>query len=123
MLDDEAHCLFRCGYPDLAEARELLLEDLRDTLPGQPLVTHAHFWEALEQVSGHRLQCRAVCFIATCVRVAWRCFQAGGCDREVEPRDVLNLLPPELDPFIMQLQYHDNFDSASGSEGEMERES
>ena len=121
MLDDEAHCLYRCSYPDLAEARELLLEGMRDTLPGQPLVTNAQM-AALEKVSCYRLQCRAVCFIATCVRVAWRCFQAGGCDREVVPRPVLNLLPPELDPFIMQLQYHDNFDSASGSEGEMERE-
>jgi len=77
------------------------------------------------QVTGKRLLCTAVWYVATCVWVAWRCFQAGGCDIAVVPRPVLNLLLPELDDpvyvrLLESMHYYGNFDSASGSEGEMD---
>jgi hypothetical protein len=118
MVDDEAHCLFKCGYPTLEEMRETLMEDCSEAVPGAQLVTHAHFWDMLEQVASVQLCRRAVCFVAACVRVAWQCYKAGGCDIEVQQRPIMSALPPHLDPDIWALHYFDNFDSTSGSDNE-----
>ena len=55
-------------------------------------------------------------YVAACVRISWRCYKAGGCDRPVEPRAILQLLPDDLDPVLLNLRYYDDFDSTSGSE-------
>ena len=63
----------------------------------------------------------ALHYVAACVRISWRCYQAGGCDRPVEQRAILAALPDDLDPVIQNLRYYyDDFDSTSGSDdGEM----
>jgi len=94
------------------------MEDCSEAVPGAQLVTHAHFWDMLEQVASVQLCRRAVCFVAACVRVAWQCYKAGGCDIEVQQRPIMSALPPHLDPDIWALHYFDNFDSTSGSDNE-----
>ena len=114
MIDDEAHCLLRCSYPDLEDFRRDIMLDL--AAPGVRLATNADFWDVLESVTDIRLCHRVLHFVAACVRVSWRCHQAGGCDRPVQQRAVLAALPDILDPALMNLRYFDDFDSTSGSD-------
>ena len=119
MVDDEAHCLFRCAYSDLEDFRLDLLADCKAAVPGARMVTYADFWTVLEQITCEQLCRRLLLFVATCVRVSWRCYKAGGCDQPVLPRAILNVLPPALDLGLQSFQYIDDFDSASCSDEDL----
>lgn len=114
-VDDEEHCLLRCSYPDLADFRRDILPDLATY--GDRLANSAEFWRVLESVTDTGLLKNALHYVAACVRISWRCYQAGGCDRPVEQRAILAALPDDLDPVIQNLRYYyDDFDSTSGSD-------
>ena len=113
-VDDEDHCLLRCSYPDLVDFRRDIMPELA-TYGGQ-LSTNAGFWNVLESVTDIGLCRNVLHYVAACVRISWRCYKAGGCDRPVEPRAILQLLPDDLDPVLLNLRYYDDFDSTSGSE-------
>jgi hypothetical protein len=103
-IDDEAHCLWACGHPDLVEARDNFLANLVPRVSGAPMRTYADFWALAADgcVSVYTL----VKFVAICVRVCWSCHRCGGSDVVDIPEVVLN--PND---------YLDMFDSDSDMSG------
>lgn len=117
-VDDETHCLLECSYHDLRDMREDVLSAVKAR--GGRLATAADFWATLESIQDVDLCHRLLHFIALCVRVSWRCYKAGGCDREIVPRAVLDALPADLEPDPVELGLErDNFDSTSGSDDDL----
>ena len=55
---------------------------------GDRLANSAEFWRILESVTDTGLLKNALHYVAACVRISWRCYKAGGCDRPVEPRAI-----------------------------------
>ena len=45
------------------------------------LSTNAGFWNVLESVTDIGLCRNVLHYVAACVRISWRCYKAGGCDR------------------------------------------
>ena len=104
-VDDEAHCLFTCGHPDLVEARKQFLAPL---VPHGPVLfrSYVDFWALAS--SGRVTLPSIVKFVALCVRVCWSCHRSGGTDVIEIPEVVLN---PD--------DYLDLFDSESDMSGDL----
>ena len=76
VLDDEAHCLLACSHPTVQQQRGQLRTalQLQGVVDFDSLRTYKQFWQALDSCGSTQL----VYFLATCVRVAWRCHTSGG---------------------------------------------
>jgi hypothetical protein len=103
VIDDEAHCLLSCQHPDLVDAREVL--DTTGAVDLSGITSYSAFWDRYNAHGSHAI----TKYVATCVRVAWKCHQFGGLPAALAALDF-------GDVDMVAADYLDYFDSTSESD-------
>ena len=94
-----------CQHPNLVEAPELLDTTDTDAVDLSGLTSHSTFWDQHTAHGGHAI----TKYVATCVRVAWKCHQFGGLPAALAALDF-------GDVDMVAADYLDYFDSTSESD-------